>query len=278
MTDVFTGDITVFEPGLQVPYAQTWTAGWQRKLTSNTVVEARYVGTRSLQSWQTYNYNEVNIVENGFLNEFRAAQRNLEANRAAGNGNTFRYTGAPGTSPLPIFLAHFQGLGATAAGNPASYSATNTNWTNSTFLGFLAKYNPNPYGFLPATGNDAGSRLLGNATFRGNMLAAGLPANFWQVNPDLIGGANIVGNGGTTEHNSLQLELRKRLSQGLQFQTSYVFGQTYGTNRYSLRLPAQAHGRHRHGRRRDARVPGELGLRAAVRAGPPLRLAASDRG
>jgi hypothetical protein len=237
LSDVFTGDITVFEPGLQVPYAQTWTAGWQRKLTSNTVVEARYVGTRSLQSWQTYNYNEVNIVENGFLNEFRAAQRNLEANRAAGNGNTFRYTGAPGTSPLPIFLAHFQGLGAAAAGNPASYSATNTNWTNSTFLGFLAKYNPNPYGFLPATGNDAGSRLLGNATFRGNMLAAGLAANFWQVNPDLIGGANIVGNGGTTEHNSLQLELRKRLSQGLQFQTSYVFGQTYGTNRYSLRLP-----------------------------------------
>jgi hypothetical protein len=239
LSDVFTGDITVFEPGLQVPYAQTWTAGWQRELGKNTVVEARYVGTHSLQSWQTYNYNEVNIVENGFLSEFRLAQQNLEANRAAGNGNTFRYTGAPGTSPLPIFLAHFQGLGASAAGSPANYSATNTNWTNATFLGFLAKYNPNPYGFLPATGDNASSRLLGNATFRGNMLDAGLPANFWQVNPDLIGGANIVGNGGATKHHSLQLELRKRLSRGLQFQTSYVYGETYGTSRYSLRYPRE---------------------------------------
>ena len=239
MTDVFTGDITVFEPGLQVPYAMTWTAGWQRKLTSDTVVEARYVGTRSLQSWQTYNYNEVNIVENGFLNEFRQAQRNLEANRATTFGNTFRYTGAPGTGPLPIFLAHFEGKPSSAAGDPSNYSQSVSSWTNTTFLGFLARYNPQPYAFLPTTGNDAGSRLIGNGTFRDNMLKAGLPANFWQVNPDLIGGANIVGNGGFTKHNSLQLELRKRLSQGLQFQTSYVFGQTYGSNRYSLRYPRQ---------------------------------------
>ena len=72
MSDVITGDITVFEPGLQVPYGMTWTGGWQRKVGSSMVVEARYVGSRSLQSWQTYNYNEINIVENGFLNEFRA--------------------------------------------------------------------------------------------------------------------------------------------------------------------------------------------------------------
>jgi hypothetical protein len=235
LTDVFTGDITVFEPGLQVPYAMTWTAGWQRKLTSTTVVEARYVGTRSLQSWQTYNYNEVNIVENGFLNEFRLAQANLQANIASGRGSTFAYTGAPGTSPLPIFLAHFSGVGASRAGDSSLYSGSN--WTNSTFLGFLARHNPDPYAFLPTTGNNAGSRLIGNATFRSNMLTAGLPANFWQVNPDLIGGANIVGNGGYTRHNSMQLELRKRLSAGLQFQANYVLGETYGSSRYSLRYP-----------------------------------------
>ncbi len=33
MTDVVTGDILAFDPNLQVPYSQTWTAGWQRKLT-----------------------------------------------------------------------------------------------------------------------------------------------------------------------------------------------------------------------------------------------------
>ena len=233
MSDVITGDITVFEPGLQVPYAMTWTGGWQRKVGSSMVVEARYVGSRSLQSWQTYNYNEINIVENGFLNEFRVAQKNLESNIAAGRGNTFAYTGAAGTAPLPIFLAYFNAVPASAAGDTARYSGTN--WTNTTFLGYLAKYNPTPYNFAN-TGTD---RLIGNATFRNNALTAGLPANFFQANPDLIGGANIVGNGGATYYNSMQLELRKRLSDGLQFQTSYVYAQQDGTQRFSLRYPRE---------------------------------------
>src|SRR5690606_12694771 len=86
MVDAITGDITAFDPNLQVPYSQTWTAGWQRKLTRDTAIEVRYVGTRSLQSWQNYNYNEINIIENGFLDEFKLAQQNLQANMAANRG------------------------------------------------------------------------------------------------------------------------------------------------------------------------------------------------
>jgi hypothetical protein len=232
MSDVVTGDITIFDENLQVPYAMTWTAGWQRKLTADTVVEARYVGTRSLQSWQTYNYNEINIVENNFLNEFRLAQGNLAANIAAGRGNTFAYTGVAGTNPLPIFAAHYNAVSAANANNPAAY--TGNNWTNSTFLGFLARFNPQPYSFAST---NATNGLLGNATFRNNAALAGLPLNFWVANPDLIGGANVIGNGGYTKYNSLQLELRKRLSHGLQFNTSYVFGKGYVSERYSFRTP-----------------------------------------
>ena len=230
MSDVVTGDIMTFEPNLQVPYSQTWTAGWQRKLTTNMAFEARYVGSRSLQSWQTYNYNEENIVENGFLNEFRQAQANLVANRAAGNGNTFAFTGAPGTSPLPTFLAYFNGR--SNAGDTAAY--TGTSWTSSTFLEFLAARNPNPFGMV-SNGDDTG--LMDSATRRANALNAGLPANFFVANPDYLGGAEVIGNGGYTKYNSMQLELRKRLSQGLQFQSSYTFGRAYASERYSLRTP-----------------------------------------
>jgi hypothetical protein len=196
------------------------------------VVEARYVGTRSLQSWQTYNYNEINIVENNFLNEFRTAQQNLFSNIAAGRGNTFAYTGAPGTAPLPIFLAHYNAAPASAANDTGRY--TGNNWTNTTFLGFLARNNPNPYGFAST---NATNGLIGNGTFRQNAVNAGLPANFFLANPDLIGGANVTGNGGASRYHSLQLELRKRLAQGLQFQANYVYGDTYLTSRYSLRTP-----------------------------------------
>jgi hypothetical protein len=228
MTDVITGDIVTFDPNLQVPYSQTWTAGWQRKLTNDFAFEARYVGTRSLQSWQTYNYNEVNIVENGFLDEFRLAQQNLQANIAAGLGTRgFAYTGAPGTSPLPILLAYFTGRPGSAAGNTASY--TGTSWNSNTFVNELAIFNPDPHGLANALDSDSGRRR--------NALTAGLPANFLVANPDYLGGAELIGNGGYTKYNSMQLELRKRLSHGLQFNASYVFGKAYTSERYSLRTP-----------------------------------------
>jgi Carboxypeptidase regulatory-like domain len=231
-TEVVTGNANIFDPNLQVPYSQTWTASIGRKLTRDVGIDIRYVGTRHLQDWIDYDYNEINIVENNFLNEFRNAQANLRANIAAGRGNTFAYTGAAGTVPLPIFLAHYNALGQSAAGNSANY--TGNNWTNTTFLGFLAANNPNPYGFAST---NATNGLLGNATFRGNALTAGLPANFFVANPDLIGGSTVTGNGGYTRYDSFQFEARKRLSHGFQIDASYVYGKAYESSRYSLRLP-----------------------------------------
>ena len=226
MSDAITEDLVVFDQNLQVPYAQTWTAGWQRKLTSDMVVEARYVGTRSLQSWQTYNYNELNIIDNNFLNEFRLAQENLQANLAAGRGGNFRYAGpGTGTHPLPIFVAYFAGR--TDAANTAAYSSSL--FANSTFVNPLARFNPEP--FTMANALDADQARINNA------VRAGLPANFLVANPHALGGAEVIGNGGATRYHSLQLELRKRLSAGLQFQTSYVFGRAYETERYSFRRP-----------------------------------------
>jgi hypothetical protein len=219
MTDVVTGDILAFDPNLQVPYSQSWTAGWQRKLTRDMAIEARYIGTRSAQSWLNYNYNELNIVENGFLDEFRKAQANLQANIAAGRGNTFAYTGAAGTSPLPIFLAYFSGR--TNANDTSAY--TSSNFASNTFLNDLAIRNPDPYGLADNLDSDAGRRQ--------NALNAGLAPNFLVANPNYLGGAEIVSNGGYTKYNGLQLELRKRLTHGVQFNANYAFGKAYVAER-----------------------------------------------
>ncbi len=228
--DVITGDMEIFDENLQVPYAQTWTAGWQRKLTRDTAFEIRYVGTRHLQSWLTYNYNESNIIENGFLDEFRRAQTNLQANIVAGRGETFAFTGVPGTSPLPIYLAYLNGR--TDVNNPSAYSGSS--WTSSNFIDPLAARNPNP--FVPA-GTNSNTGLEGSSTRRANGIRAGLPRNFFRANPDLLGGVLLNGNGGYTRYNSLQMEFRKRLSQGLQINGSYVFGPQLTSERYSLRRP-----------------------------------------
>ena len=47
-------------------------------------LEVRYVGTRGVNQWATINYNERNLIENGFYEEFKLAMANLQANTAAG--------------------------------------------------------------------------------------------------------------------------------------------------------------------------------------------------
>src|SRR5262245_10805697 len=143
-TDVVTGDANIIDPNIRTPYSQSWTFGIQREISKNMAIEVRYVGTRHLQGWSDYDFNAVeqNIVENGLLNEFKLAQANLQANIAAGRGNTFRYFGpGTGTLPLPITLAYFSGVAAAQAGNQALY--TSSNFTSTTFVNPLALYNPN---------------------------------------------------------------------------------------------------------------------------------------
>jgi hypothetical protein len=236
--------IAGFDPNIQMAYSDSFQAGITRSLGKTMAVEVRYVGTRGHGDWNDLNYNEFNIVENGFLNEFRQAQKNLAANIAAGRGNTFAYTGAAGTAPLPIFLAYYNRQASANAGDPALY--TGANWTNSTLLGFLSALNPNPYGFAS---NNTTNGLQGNATFRANALAAGLPSNFFIANPAVTSGF-VRTNLDDTYYNSLQLELRRRLSQGLQFQTSYVYGHGYQSSFFSFRKPELW--------RRDTGDPGDL--------------------
>lgn len=212
LTGAITNAANTYDPNLKTPYIMSWTLGVQREITKDTVLEVRYVGNRALNFRQNFNLNEINIVENGFLNEFKLAQANLAANIAASRGNTFRYFGpGTGTAPLPIALAYFSGKVDPAAA--ASY--TSTNFASATFVNTLAANNAAPTTFA--------SSLYTNATFRTNAANAGLPANLFQTNPGLQGGASFLGNGGHSYYDSGVVELRRRLSKGLLVQTSYTF-------------------------------------------------------
>src|SRR5262249_49357527 len=140
--------VNIFSPDLQTPYVRTWSFGLQRALGKDMAVEARYTGNHAYNTWTTENYNQLNIFENGFLDEFKLAQANLAANVGAGCGPSatpcsFAYKGpGTGTSPLPIYLAYITGTPTAQAGDPSKY--TGTSWTNSTFLNELDPYKPAP--------------------------------------------------------------------------------------------------------------------------------------
>ena len=218
-------DINIFDPNIDVASARSYSLSFQRALSKDMAFEVRYVGTRGRNIWVEEDFNEVNIQENRFLEEFKAAQANLQANIAAGRGNTFRYYGpGTGTSPLPTYLAYFSKVPASAATDPSKYSSTN--FASSTFYSHLALYNPNP--------TAAAQALHDNATYRANAVAAGLPSNFFVLNPD-VDEAFMYRSRGFSNYNALQMEVRRRLSRGLQLSANYQYARSYGSRYLGLR-------------------------------------------
>ena len=204
-------DVSIFHPDIEISHARSYSIGLQRALSRDMAIDVRYVGTRGVKQWTEENYNEVNLIENGFYDEFLQAMGNLQANQAAGRGNTFAYFGAgSGTSPLPTYLAYFNGRN--DVNNSAAY--TGGNWTNTTFVGRLARTNPNPA--------SAADDLDGNDGRRQNALAAGLPANHFVLNPD-VDDSNVFVSDAFSSYDALQIEVRRRLSRGFQVNGSYAY-------------------------------------------------------
>ena len=165
----------------------------------------------------------------------------------------------------------FNGQPASAAGNAGVY--TGANWTNQTFLNFLAIRNPQPVqvrlALYTATNNNAfqsnANALMNNAGFRANALAAGIPANYFVANPNLLGGAFLVTNIGETSTTACSSSFGRRYSRGSSSRRAMRSATpTSPTSRRATRSVLDS--RRRHARRPHASVQGQLRLRPAVRS------------
>ncbi|MBS1788128.1 MAG: carboxypeptidase regulatory-like domain-containing protein [Acidobacteria bacterium] len=185
-----------FDPNLRVPYVQQWNIGIEREIANNTAFEIRYVGNHAIKNYRAVDFNEVNIFENGFLNEFLNAQKNL-----AINGGTSFAPGAAGTVATPTLSTLFAGL------------AASSGYGSSTFITAL---NNNNVGAMAFT-------LANSATYRANR--ANLTPNFFLANPN-ANFARLVANNSFSNYNALQVEIRRRMSKGLQFQGNYTFSKS----------------------------------------------------
>jgi hypothetical protein len=190
-----TNSVNEFLPDLKMGYVQSWDLGLQRELTRDTVLEIRYIGNHGTRLWRTINLNEINIFNNGFLNEFQVAQSNLAiARRTAPTSNV--YAGLAGQAPLSMI--------------PLAIGSSN----DATTATQLAQGQAGALANAIATNAGRMTRLTG----------AGRPVNLFQVNPTLgTGAANLLVNGGDTNYHGLQIEVRRRLSKGLLVQGSYVW-------------------------------------------------------
>ncbi len=201
-------------------YVDSWSLGYQREINRDTVVEFRYVANRGKDMQLQYNLNEINAIENGFGAEYALAQQNLLANIAAGRGANFRYFGpGTGTNPLPIIIDYFAPVGADH-NNPANYSSTL--FANATFLGQLNPANPAVQGFANTL----------DFNFRANAVANGRPTNFVHNCPTSFGFCFQFNNHEKSWYDAAVVEVRRRLSNGLRFNASYVYAKSF-TNAYA---------------------------------------------
>ncbi len=200
---------------IRQPYTQSWTVGIQRELGRGRAIEVRYNGNRTRNQWLAMDINEVNIFENGFLDEFNKARTNLSINRAAGV-NSFANRGLPGQVNLPIM---------TAAG---------ISFSNATFINQLGNGAAGSFANTLATNRDYFCRMVGSSfepcgTSYG--AGAGYPINFWLANPFAIGSwtnASYMSDTGYSNYHGLQVEYRQRHWHGASLTANYTWSKTKG--------------------------------------------------
>ncbi|MBL8229228.1 MAG: carboxypeptidase regulatory-like domain-containing protein [Bryobacterales bacterium] len=189
--------VNEFDDNLKMGYVQSWSLSLQREIGQDTVIDLRYVGNHGTGLWRQVNLNEVNILENGFLNEFNAAARNLEINRrTAPSSVDFGNRGLPGQAPIPILQ--------TALGLSSDTVIANQ--------------------LLRGEAGAVANGIAFNAPRMTRLTNAGYPANLFVANPTVVGGgAFLMTNGGHSTYNAFQAEVRRRLRHGFLLQGSYAF-------------------------------------------------------
>ena len=202
----FFGTAFAIDPGIQTPKVQEYNFSIQRQFGANAI-EIRYVGTRGDNLWRSIDYNQIDIVNNGFLTDFNRAAGNLAVNDA----ERARLL----ASGLTLAQVNAQ-LPSSAAYNPALAGSV-------------------PLTVFPSLAN--GGTLTGANNI--NFIRAGTPADlaldYVQRNqagtvrflPNLgTGVANLFTNGAKFRYNSFQIEFRRRFTKGLSMQANYSFQKT----------------------------------------------------
>jgi hypothetical protein len=215
-SDGFTyASFLTFDPHIKQPSVQSWTVGIERSLSPNNVLEVRYVGNVSRNQWLGVNYNEINIFENGFLTNFKAAQANL----AASGGTTFQ-----GPNATPLFDQAFAATGASG------------NYTNGQFITWLQQGQAGAFASNLASNPSYLCSMINAASFSPCVTAGAsgsgtYPINVFEANPYAAGGGILeMTNQGYSNYNSLQIDFRQHMNHGMQFDANYTFAHSLENN------------------------------------------------
>jgi hypothetical protein len=188
--------VAMTDPNIQLPANHEYTFGIQREIGFQTALEVRYVGAFSSNMTRYTDVNAPDIVNNGFLADYLRARSNF-ALTGLFNCTTAQNAGCQALQVFPRL--------ATLNGTPGGIGSA-TVAPNATVASLITTGVPGQLA----------------VTYTGSFLQGTVP---FQANPN-IGLGLLLSNTARYNYNALQLELRRRFSDGLYFQANYTFGKT----------------------------------------------------
>lgn len=176
------------DPNFQTPFYHQWSVGIEREIGWDTAVALRYVGNRSDNLARGIDYNQVDVISQGFADDVARARSNGFLAQARTGTFDPRYNpNIPGSQQLTVFpLLASGGL-----------------LTNGTIQGLIQTQEAGTLAQIYVTNG-----LEGSVRFTAN------PSIFV---------ADVIENLGTSDYHSFQAEVRRRFTNGLGFQANYTW-------------------------------------------------------
>lgn len=194
------------DPNLRTPYSQQYSFGIQQKV-KGMILEGRYVGSHTVGDLRQVDFNQINVFQSTFLQDFKAARNNGLLSNAAGKGFDPRFNSAVAGSVNLPFFNNLPGGGLLTNSTIRSYILSNQ-------IGTLAQtYQAN--GYFPTN----------------------LPGFSYFPNPNALY-SSMLTNLSMSNYNGLQLEARGKM-KSVQLQASYTYSKALSDTSVERGLDAQ---------------------------------------
>jgi hypothetical protein len=179
----------LMDPNLVMPYVQQWTFGIEHEL-KGFVFEGRYVGNHVSKIYRQIDFNQINVNQGGFLQDFVRARNNGFLAQSAGKGFVPAYDPTISGSQQLTFFPQLPAGGAL---------------TNATVLADLRS-------------GEVGTLAQ---LYQSNLFFPS-PGFSYFPNPLALYSSALTNYSNST-YNAVQFEVRKRTKSGFQFQANYTF-------------------------------------------------------
>jgi hypothetical protein len=200
---------TFYTPDYVTPYVQTFTLGVTRSLSSNLILDVKYVGTRGVKLHSTLNYNEPDFRFNGLMEA-------LTVTRAGGNHPMFDQMLNGLNLGAGIGVVGRDVTGSEALRRHASFRA---NLANGNFREVANTLNTANFGVtIPAGQTIAGATMRSSGLF---------PENFISANPQFAA-MEMRNNSDMSTYHSMQTQLTLRPWRGISYQGTWTWSRATG--------------------------------------------------